>query len=59
MVKGSEIVFLAVKPPYVATVLREVKSNLTEKHTIVSIAAGITLATLKVSLLTPTRTTTL
>ena len=43
--------FVAVKPPYVSSVLKELKGSLTEKHTIVSIAAGITLATLKVRLL--------
>ena len=42
--------FVAVKPPYVSQVLKELKGSLTEKHTIVSIAAGITLATLKVLL---------
>ena len=53
MIKNAEIVFLAVKPQFVAPVLKEVRQHLTEKHTIVSIAAGKTLASLKVLPLTP------
>ena len=48
--KRSDIVFVAVKPPYVTSVLREVKQHLTDKHCIVSIAAGVTLANLKARL---------
>ena len=48
VIKNAEIVFLAVKPQFVAPVLKEVRQHLTEKHTIVSIAAGKTLASLKV-----------
>ena len=53
VIKNAEIVFLAVKPQFVAPVLKEVRQHLTEKHTIVSIAAGKTLASLKVLPLTP------
>jgi pyrroline-5-carboxylate reductase len=48
VVRESDIVFVAVKPQYVAPVLKEVRSYLTENHTIVSIAAGKTLSSLKV-----------
>eukprot|EP00951_Prasinocladus_malaysianus_P034364 scaffold346223_cov50-Prasinocladus_malaysianus.AAC.1 len=44
VVKDSEIIFIAVKPQYVATVLKEVSHELTDKHVIVSIAAGVTVA---------------
>ncbi|CAL5227207.1 g10125 [Coccomyxa viridis] len=47
VVKEADIIFLAVKPQFVAPVLKEVRQHLTEKHTIVSIAAGKTLASLK------------
>ena len=48
VVENSEIVFLAVKPQFVQPVLKEVREHLTERHTIVSIAAGKTLASLLV-----------
>lgn len=48
VVQQSDIVFIAVKPQYVSVVMKEVKPYLTDKHIIVSIAAGITLANLKV-----------
>eukprot|EP00884_Botryococcus_braunii_P004793 jgi/Botrbrau1/14314/Bobra.0287s0007.1 len=47
VVQKSDIVFIAVKPQYVSVVMKEVKPYLTDKHIIVSIAAGITLGTLK------------
>lgn len=46
--KTSEVIFLAVKPQYVATVLKEIKQHLTDSHIVVSIAAGIPLAVMKV-----------
>lgn len=49
MVAESDIIFLAVKPQYVSVVLKEVASALKPHHVIVSIAAGVTLQTLKVS----------
>ena len=54
VVKEADIIFLAVKPQFVAPVLKEVRQHLTEKHTIVSIAAGKTLASLKVPRHLPT-----
>ena len=51
LVKASDVIFIAVKPQYVATVLRECKPNLTDRHVIVSIAAGVTLQTMKVRVL--------
>ncbi len=50
VVKESDIIFVAVKPQYVEPVLKEVRGHLTDRHTIVSIAAGKTLASLKVRL---------
>ena len=47
MVENSDVVFIAVKPQYVGVVLKEVKGSLKDSHTIVSIAAGVTLAQLK------------
>lgn len=44
-----DVLFIAVKPQYVAVVLSEVKGSLKDSHTIVSIAAGVTLQQLKVS----------
>ena len=39
----SDVLFVAVKPHVVSLVLNQVRPALTEKHLIVSIAAGITL----------------
>lgn len=44
--RNSDVLFIAVKPQYVAVVLREVRSVLTPSTVIVSIAAGVTLETL-------------
>ncbi len=44
---------IAVKPQYVGTVLEEIKDILTDEHIIVSIAAGIPLSAMKVSLSPP------
>ena len=46
-VKQSKVVFIAVKPHIVSTVLREVYDHVTSNHIIVSIAGGITLETLE------------
>lgn len=51
VVANSDVVFIAVKPQYVAVVLKEVQPVLKGHHVIVSIAAGVTLETLKVRLL--------
>lgn len=48
MAEAAEVIFIAVKPQYVPVVLREISPKLTEKHLIVSIAAGVTLAVLTV-----------
>ena len=46
--RTSDVLFIAVKPQYVATVLREVSPLMGQQSVVVSIAAGITLQTLKV-----------
>ena len=48
VVQSADVIFIAVKPQYVSVVLREVAPHLEDRHTIVSIAAGITLQSLKV-----------
>ena len=48
VVKNSRIVFICVKPQYVKVVLEEVRELLTNDHVIVSIAAGVPIAALKV-----------
>ncbi|MDB5340081.1 MAG: proC [Planctomycetaceae bacterium] len=50
VVSHSEILFLAVKPQNMAAVLAELKPLLTPEHLVISIAAGITLATLEAGL---------
>ena len=47
MVSGSDLVFVAVKPHLVPEILREISQLVTQKHIIVSVAAGVTLATLE------------
>lgn len=47
VVSRSEILFLAVKPQNMAAVLAELKPLLQPHHLVISIAAGITLATLE------------
>ncbi len=44
----SDVIFIAVKPQYVGTVLKEVKGQLKKETIIVSIAAGVPLAAMKV-----------
>ena len=48
MAKNSDIIFISVKPQYVSLVIKEFKQHLTDKHVIVSIAAGIPLKVLQV-----------
>jgi pyrroline-5-carboxylate reductase len=48
VVQSSDIVFIAVKPQYVSTVLAEIRPVLADRHVLVSIAAGVTIAALKV-----------
>ncbi|XP_030627227.1 pyrroline-5-carboxylate reductase 3 [Chanos chanos] len=47
VVSFSRLVFLAVKPHFIPTVLKEIASSVTHDHIIVSMAAGVTLATLE------------
>uniref|UniRef100_A0A8D3D7Z0 Pyrroline-5-carboxylate reductase n=2 Tax=Scophthalmus maximus TaxID=52904 RepID=A0A8D3D7Z0_SCOMX len=47
VVCGSDVVFVAVKPHLVPLVLNEISQHVTDRHIIVSVAAGITLATLE------------
>ncbi|XP_049588117.1 pyrroline-5-carboxylate reductase 3 isoform X2 [Syngnathus scovelli] len=47
VVCSSNIIFVAVKPHLVPIVLREISLHITDRHTIVSVAAGVTLATLE------------
>ena len=49
-VDRSDVIFVSVKPQYVDPVLREIRSSLRSDHLVVSIAAGITLQTLKVTM---------
>ena len=44
--KNCDVLFIAVKPQHVSETLEEVRPVLTNNHTIVSIAAGITLGTM-------------
>jgi len=44
ILKFAEVLILAVKPDQVAPVLAEVRSQFTEKHLLISIAAGVTLS---------------
>lgn len=55
VVDAADVLVLAVKPQTMNAVLDEVRSNLTDKHLVVSIAAGITLKHLAESLGTDTR----
>lgn len=50
VVQQSEVVVLAVKPQVMAEVLAEIKSAVTAKHLVISIAAGITLRQLSEAL---------
>lgn len=47
VVCGSDVVFVAVKPHLVQLVLNEVSQHVTDRHIIVSVAAGVTLATME------------
>ncbi|XP_059922312.1 pyrroline-5-carboxylate reductase 3 [Gadus macrocephalus] len=50
VVSGSDLVFVAVKPHLVPEILLEISQLVTQKHIIVSVAAGVTLATLELLL---------
>jgi len=51
VLKFAEVLVLAVKPDQVAPLLAEVRSHFTEKHLLLSIAAGVTLSKLEGALL--------
>lgn len=55
VLRDSTLIFLAVKPQYVASVVAELKPAITPNHLIVSIAAGISLAKLSEGLGSKTR----
>jgi len=55
VVQASDLIILAVKPDIIRSVLQEISSVTLPKHTIVSIAAGVTLATLQEGLPAGTR----
>jgi pyrroline-5-carboxylate reductase len=46
VVKNSDVIVLAVKPQIMANVLAELKPILTSEHLVVSVAAGVSLATM-------------
>ena len=48
--KSASVLILAVKPHQVGGALAEIRDHLTEKHLIISIAAGVTLAKMEASL---------
>src|SRR5262249_43227318 len=48
--KAAEVLILAVKPDQVGAALAEIRDQVTEKHLILSIAAGVTLARLEAGL---------
>src|SRR5215831_17377862 len=50
VVKFAEVLILAVKPDQVGGVLSEIRDNFTEKHLLISIAAGVPLAKLEAGL---------
>ncbi|MBP5358857.1 MAG: pyrroline-5-carboxylate reductase [Treponema sp.] len=50
IVGASDIVFLAVKPAYVKTVLQEIKPHFTENKVLVSMAAGVSISTIQSAL---------
>lgn len=47
VVQSASVIFLAVKPDQVASVLAEVREHFTREHLLVSIAAGVTIARLE------------
>lgn len=47
VVRKSDLIVLAVKPQNMVTVLEEIKDEVSSRHTVVSIAAGITLNFIK------------
>jgi len=50
VVEAADVVVLAVKPDQAAGVLAEIRNSFTERHLLISIAAGVTLARLETGL---------
>jgi pyrroline-5-carboxylate reductase len=48
LAKEAKIIILAVKPPNIPAVLKELVPQLTEQHLLISIAAGVGLATMEI-----------
>ncbi len=48
--KATEVLILAVKPDQVAGALADIRDHVTEKHLLISIAAGVTIARLEAGL---------
>ncbi|HEX3871887.1 MAG TPA: pyrroline-5-carboxylate reductase [Pirellulales bacterium] len=46
LAKVSDVIFLSVKPQHMSGVLNELRGKLTERHLVISVAAGVTLARL-------------
>jgi pyrroline-5-carboxylate reductase len=47
VVRGATVLFLAVKPNQIAEVLAEIKNDFSDRHLLISIAAGVPLAKLE------------
>lgn len=47
VVNNSEIVILAVKPPVFPSILDEIRSSVTAKHLLISIALGIKISSIE------------
>jgi pyrroline-5-carboxylate reductase len=56
VVRFAEVLILAVKPDQVSGVLTEIREHFTDKHLLISIAAGVTLARLEAGLGSDART---
>ncbi len=54
LIKQCRLIFLAVKPHQIAEVLREIKPQLTSEHLLISVAAGVTLASIRADVPTST-----
>jgi pyrroline-5-carboxylate reductase len=50
VVRQCKYIVLAVKPQYFSQVLHQIKEDVTEEHIVISIAAGITISTIKEAL---------
>lgn len=47
VLQHAQVLLLAVKPDMVSTVLRQIRNHVKRSHLIISIAAGVTIATLQ------------